>query len=213
MTTANNLMLLKEYRLFQTKNNFIVESVDAGFQAITLKGKLQEAEALNHNERWYPMPILEREIENFKVLIKENRSLGELDHPDNATVNLANVSHIIRELWWEGKEVWGRIELLNGQDPYGTPSGRILESLVRRGVTLGISSRGVGSTKADADGREVVQSDYQLITWDFVSNPSTHNAFMMKENRTYQTSRILKPEEKEKMKYEKLNRVLDGFIL
>jgi len=209
---TDNKYLLKECRLFVTKNNFLVEHVDPGFERIIMKGKLQEAEAMNHNERWYPMEILEREVEQFNQLIKEGRSVGELDHPDNAIVNLANASHIIKELWWQGKELWGRVELLNGPEPYSTPSGRILEALVRRGVTLGISSRGIGSTRQDNEGREIVQPDYQLITWDFVSNPSTKQAFMLKENRYYQISKPLTIEEKEELKYVKLNSVLSKIL-
>jgi hypothetical protein len=209
---SDNKYLLKECRLFHTKNNFIVEHVDPGFEKIIMKGKLQEAEAMNHNERWYPMEILEREVDQFNQLIKEGRSVGELDHPDNAIVNLANASHIIRELWWQGKELWGRVELLNGPEPYSTPSGRILEALVRRGVTLGISSRGIGSTQQDEQGREVVQPDYQLITWDFVSNPSTKQAFMLKENRYYQISKKLTVEEANKLKYVKLNNTLSRIL-
>lgn len=209
-------LLLKEFRLWQTKNKLILEDVQldngSGFQKIIMKGKLQEAEALNQNERFYPMWILEREVEEFKKLIEENRSLGELDHPDNAIVNLINVSHIVREVWWEGKQVWGRIELLNGPDPYGTPSGRILEALVRRGVTLGISSRGIGSTERNSEGYEVVQSDYQLITWDFVSNPSTHGAFLMKEGYA-RYSRGLKSSEQEFAKQNKVNRILDKILI
>jgi hypothetical protein len=209
-------LLLKEFRLWQTKNQLILEDVQldngSGFQKIIMKGKLQEAEALNQNERFYPMWILEREVEEFKKLIEENRSLGELDHPDNAIVNLVNVSHIVREVWWEGKQVWGRIELLNGPDPYGTPSGRILEALVRRGVTLGISSRGIGSTERNSEGYEVVQSDYQLITWDFVSNPSTHGAFLMKEGYA-RYSRGLKSSEQEFAKQNKVNRILDKILI
>jgi uncharacterized protein YacL (UPF0231 family) len=176
-------------------------------KGIYLDSRFVKAESVPYNGNVYCVTV-----PNKTWLMKYNNKINwthNCDHPDNAIVNLANVSHIIRELWWKGKEVWGRIELLNGPDPYGTPSGRILESLVRRGVTLGISSRGIGSTKTDSEGREIVQPDYQLITWDFVSNPSTHNAFMLKENRTYKTSRSLTTEERNKLKYEKLNNVLN----
>lgn len=207
--------LLREYRMWNTKNNFIIEDVDSQMQKMYLKGKAQEGEALNQNERFYPMWILEREVEEFKKVIAENRSLGELDHPDNAVINLVNVSHLIKELWWEGKVLMMRMEVLNGPDSMGTPSGRILETLVRRGVTIGVSSRGVGSTERNEDGYEVVQPDYQLITWDVVSNPSTHKAFMMKEgvmSKVSKTSRILTAEEADIMKYDKLNKVLRKII-
>ena len=118
--------------------------------------------------------ILEREVRNYQKFIAENRALGECDHPDSSVVELKNASHIVREAYMEGDVCYGVVELLN------TPSGKILQSLVESGVTLGISSRGVGSTKRKGD-VDVVQDDFQLICWDFVSEPSTPGAFMMKE--------------------------------
>lgn len=205
-----NKLLLKEIRLWNTQN-FIIEDASEGFQKIFMKGKLQEAEALNQNERYYPQWILEREVENFQKKIVEKRSTGELDHPADAVVSLAKVSHIIREIWWQGKEVWGRVEVFNGPDPYGTGSGRIIETLCRRGVTLGISSRGVGSTERDHEGREVVQSDYQLITWDFVSDPSTYGAFLVKEGYSG-LSRPLTLDENKLIKNEKVRQVLSKIL-
>jgi len=121
--------------------------------------------------------ILEREIRNYQKFIAENRALGELDHPDSSVVNLKNVSHIIKEAYLEGDVVYGSVEILD------TPSGKILQSLVESGVKLGISSRGVGSTKKQGD-YQVVQDDFQLICWDYVSEPSTPGAFMMAEGKT-----------------------------
>ena len=139
-----------------------------------MKGILQKAETLNQNGRVYPKAILEREIRNYQKFIKENRALGELDHPDSSVVELKNASHNIKEAYMEGNIVYGVVEILN------TPSGQILQSLVESGVTLGISSRGVGSTKSQGD-MQIVQDDFQLICWDFVSEPSTPGAFMMRE--------------------------------
>lgn len=214
-----NKQLLRDYRLWKSSESLILEDVDNlgdGFTKLWLKGKAQEAEALNQNERFYPMWILEREVEEFKKnFIDENRAWGELDHPDNAVVNLANVCHIIRELWWEGKTLMMRIEILNGPDPMGTPSGRIVETLIRRGGMLGVSSRGVGSTERNTDGYEVVQPDYQLITWDIVSNPSTHKAFVLKEGimrKVSKSSRILTANEEELIKYDKVNRILHRIV-
>jgi len=141
-----------------------------------MKGILQKSETVNQNGRIYPKPILEREIRNYQKFIKENRALGELDHPDSSVVELKNASHIIREAYMEGDVVYGSVEVLN------TPSGKILQSLVESGVTLGISSRGVGSTRSDGE-YQIVQDDFQLICWDFVSEPSTPGAFMMKEGK------------------------------
>jgi hypothetical protein len=143
---------------------------------IVMKGILQKANTLNQNGRVYPKPILERELRNYQKFIKENRALGECDHPNESVVELKKVSHIIREAWMDGDVVYGRVELLD------TPCGKILQSLVESGVTLGISSRGVGSTKKDGD-RQVVQDDFQLICWDFVAEPSTPGAFMMAEGK------------------------------
>jgi hypothetical protein len=120
--------------------------------------------------------LLEREVRNYQKFIIENRALGELDHPDSSVVNLKNVSHIIREAYLENGVVYGTAEILE------TPSGKILQSLVESGVKLGISSRGVGSTKKQGD-YHIVQDDFQLICWDYVSEPSTPGAFMIPEGK------------------------------
>lgn len=149
-----------------------------------LKGILQKADTLNQNGRIYPLNILEREVRNYQKFIIENRALGELDHPEDSVINLKNVSHIIREAYIEKGVVYGTTELLN------TPSGKILQSLVDSKVKLGISSRGVGSTRKDGD-YHVVQDDFQLICWDYVSEPSTPGAFMIPEGKRL-TERDLK---------------------
>jgi hypothetical protein len=154
----------------------IKESRDSNDGKVVMKGVLQKAETLNQNGRVYPRAILEREVRNYQKFIKENRALGECDHPDSSVVELKNVSHIVREAYMDGDVVYGEVELLD------TPCGKILQNLVDAGVTLGISSRGVGSTTNDGD-RQIVQDDFQLICWDYVSEPSTPGAFMMKEGR------------------------------
>ena len=169
--------LITECMNFDYDKDLIKEAKDLG-KPLMMKGILQKAETLNQNGRVYPRAILEREIRNYQKFIKENRALGELDHPDSSVVELKNSSHIIREAHMEGNVVYGTVEILN------TPSGQILQSLVESGVTLGISSRGVGSTKTQGD-LQIVQDDFQLICWDFVSEPSTPGAFMMKENKQY----------------------------
>ncbi len=148
-----------------------------------MKGILQKADTLNQNGRVYPRVILEREVRNYQKFIKENRALGELDHPDSSVVELKNASHIIREAHMEGNICYGTVEILN------TPSGKILQSLVESGVTLGISSRGVGSTQPQGE-LQIVQDDFQLICWDFVSEPSTPGAFMMKEGREISSKQL-----------------------
>ncbi len=144
---------------------------------IFLTGILQRADTRNGNGRVYPDKVLRREMENYQKLVKENRAIGELDHPDDSVINLKNASHLITETWWDGDTVMGKVKLLE------TPSGKILESLVKSGVKLGISSRGLGSVEEihEGDGHEPivkVQPDFELIAFDFVSNPSTHGAFM-----------------------------------
>jgi hypothetical protein len=139
-----------------------------------LSGKLQEADVQNGNGRIYPHRVLMREMKNYQKLVKESRALGELDHPDDSVINLKNASHMVTEVWWDDKNVMGKVKVLN------TPSGQILRSLVESGVKLGISSRGMGSV-SEAQGQTIVEDDFQLICFDFVSEPSTPNAFMMKE--------------------------------
>ena len=173
---SSNLKLLTEWRPFEYTKEMIQESRESNGGKIILKGVLQKADTLNQNGRVYPRPILEREIRNYQKFIAENRALGECDHPDSSVVELKNASHIIREAYMEDDVCMGTVELLD------TPSGKILQSLVESGVTLGISSRGVGSTKAEGD-YDIVQDDFQLICWDFVSEPSTPGAFMMREGK------------------------------
>ena len=174
--------LLTEWTNFDYDVNLIKEQKLAG-KPLMMKGILQKAETLNQNGRVYPRVILEREIRNYQKFIKENRALGELDHPDSSVVELKNASHIIREAHMEGNIVYGTVEILN------TPSGQVLQSLVESGVTLGISSRGVGSTKSQGS-TQIVQDDFQLICWDFVSEPSTPGAFMMRESKEFNSNQL-----------------------
>jgi len=143
-----------------------------------LSGKLQEADIQNGNGRVYPHSVLMREMKNYAKLVKEKRALGELDHPEDSVINLKNASHMITEVWWDNKSVMGKVKVLN------TPSGKILQELVGDGVKLGISSRGMGSVTESA-GQTVVEDDFQLICFDFVSEPSTPNAFMMQEAKNF----------------------------
>ncbi len=166
--------LLTDWTPFEYTPDMINESREENGGKIVMKGVLQKAETLNQNGRVYPSAILSREVRNYQKFIKENRALGECDHPDSSVVELKNVSHIVRDAYMDGDICYGSVELLD------TPAGKILQSLVEAGVTLGISSRGVGSTKRDGD-YQVVQDDFQLICWDFVSEPSTPGAFMMSE--------------------------------
>ena len=137
-------------------------------------GVLQRANAKNQNGRVYPREILERESDKYTAsFVKQKRAMGELDHPESSVVNLQNVSHNVTEMHWEGQNLVGTVEVL------GTPSGNILKELFKAGIKLGISSRGMGSVEPmqEGDGQQVGQ-DFELIAFDFVSNPSTHGAFL-----------------------------------
>jgi len=178
-----NLKLLNSYEVFDYTPAMIKESRDQNGGKVVMKGILQKADTLNQNGRIYPISVLEREVRNYQKFIVENRALGELDHPDSSVVNLKNVSHVIKEAYLDKGVVYGTVELLD------TPSGKILQSLVESGVKLGISSRGVGSTKKQGD-YHVVQDDFQLICWDYVSEPSTPGAFMLPEGKTIKSHEL-----------------------
>ncbi len=166
--------------------NILTESKQDSNKLI-VKGVVQRADAFNQNGRRYPKHILERECKRYQeVEIKQKRAMGELDHPDSSVVNLRNVSHNITSLEWKGNDLIATIEVLN------TPSGNILKELFKAGITLGISSRGMGSVKQISEYSDEVeiQEDFQLLCWDFVSDPSTHEAFMYpnKENRNIKST-------------------------
>lgn len=138
-----------------------------------VEGVLQRAGAKNQNGRVYDKAILEREADKYlKEFVKNGNAFGELDHPESAVVSLKNASHVVKDLWWDGDELKGKIELLN------TPAGNIVKEIIKGGHTIGISSRGTGSVQQTNEGTLEVQPDFELVCWDFVSNPSTHGAFM-----------------------------------
>jgi len=161
---------------------------------VFLSGILQKADTKNGNGRVYPLKVLKREIENYEKLVKEKRAIGELDHPDDSVINLKNASHLVTETWWDGDTVMGKVKLLE------TPSGKILASLVKSGVKLGISSRGLGSVKEEG-GKTVVEDDFCLICFDFVSEPSTPEAYM--------TPRMHEGQEDGLTKADRINRMLN----
>jgi len=163
-----------------------------------LTGVMQRAEAKNGNGRRYPRDVLRREVENYQKLVRDRRAVGELDHPDSDVVNLKNSSHIVTEIWWDGDDVKGKVQILS------TPSGQILRNLIESGVKLGISSRGLGSVSQGNAGDSVVQDDFQLICFDFVSEPSTTGAFMVKEGK--------KRENNISTKADRINRALNDIL-
>ena len=138
-----------------------------------VEGVMQRAVSENQNGRVYKKEILEREAEKYvKEFVKRGNAFGELDHPESPIVSLKNASHIVKELYWKGNDLMGRVELLN------TPSGNIVKEIIKAGHTIGISSRGTGAVQQTNEGTLEVQPDFELVCWDFVSNPSTHGAFM-----------------------------------
>jgi len=172
--------LLVDIIPFSITPNQLNESMSKNNGRLIVEGVLQRSEAENQNGRIYPTEILKREVKKYMGReVKENRAFGELDHPDASVIELKNTSHIIRDIWWEGNDVIGKVEILK------TPSGNILKELLEAGCTVGISSRGLGSVKESSDnGTVTVDADFDLICWDFVSNPSTHGAFMRPVNES-----------------------------
>ena len=168
--------LIVDYLPFEIKQEQITESMKENDGKLVVRGVLQRAEAKNQNGRIYPKEVLVREAKKYhKEFIKQSRAMGELDHPESSVVNLTNVSHNIKEMHWEGDNLLGTVEVLR------TPSGNILTELFKSGIKLGISSRGMGSVETVSEAGEQsqeVQPDFELIAFDFVSNPSTHGAFM-----------------------------------
>jgi hypothetical protein len=177
-------VLLREFYEMSSDDSLLTEAdkkrINEG--EVIMAGVMQRADAENGNGRVYPEDILRREVQNYKKIVGENRALGELDHPDSSVVELKNASHIVTEIEMRGKDVIGKVKVLD------TPAGRILKDLIRGGVKLGISSRGLGSVKSSS-GRNLVQEDFQLICFDFVSDPSTVGAFMIAEGKSH-TSNI-----------------------
>lgn len=164
--------LLINTMAFEPQKQSLNEAL-SGSGPFTVKGILQRAEAKNQNGRVYPYQTLLREAQKYTDnFIRERRALGELDHPDSQVVNLKNASHNVIEMHWEDKDLMGTVEVLS------TPSGNILKELFRSNIRLGISSRGLGTIKTVSEGVDQVQDDFELIAFDFVSNPSTRGAFM-----------------------------------
>jgi len=172
--------LLVEYTTFEVTPQQVNESLTKNDGRLIVNGVLQRAEAKNQNGRIYPKETLMREAQKYaEGFISEKRALGELDHPDSSVVNLNNVSHNVLDMNWRGDDLVGTVEVL------GTPSGNILKELFKAGIRLGISSRGMGSVKEvmrEGDNTLEVQPDFELIAFDFVSNPSTHGAFLSPVN-------------------------------
>ena len=194
--------LLIEYSIFTPKITQLTEGVK-GARNLIVEGVVQRADSKNQNGRVYPKHILEKEVEKYVATsIAENRALGELDHPESTVINLKNVSHNIKSLWWEGDDLMGKIEILP------TPSGNILRELFANNITVGISSRGMGSVQPLGEGTVEVQDDFELLAWDFVSTPSTQGAFM----RPVGLSESYNPNTTDISKYAKINSIISDII-
>ena len=163
--------LLIETQPLKFSPNSLNENVSKENGNLVVEGILATCEVKNGNGRYYARDLWEREMKKYTDLIKERRSLGELDHPESQVINLQNVSHLVTEYKWDGDNIMGKIEILP------TPAGNILKELIKNGVTVGVSSRGMGSLEQRGDIMEV-QDDFELLCWDFVSTPSNPGSFM-----------------------------------
>jgi hypothetical protein len=195
--------LLVDCITFNVSTDMINESMEKNNGRLLVKGVLQRADAKNQNGRVYPKNILMREAKKYAdINIKERRALGELDHPDSSVVNLNNVSHNVTEMHWDENDLIGTVEVLS------TPSGNILKELFKCGIKLGISSRGLGSVKQLGEAQVEVQDDFELIAFDFVSNPSTQGAFLkpMQMHESF-NSGLITPG-----KYDKINYIITNIL-
>ena len=163
--------VLVETQLFKPKGLMLSEGKMSDRGNPMVEGILATAEVKNGNGRYYSKELWKREIDKYMQSVKENRALGELDHPESSVINLKNVSHNIKDMWWDGDQVMGKIEILP------TPSGNILKALIENGITCGVSSRGMGSLE-EKNGVLEVQDDFELLCWDFVSTPSNPGSYM-----------------------------------
>ena len=185
-----NKQLLIETRYFNPSPVRLLEGQGNGGN-VFVEGILATVEERNGNGRYYPRELWEREIDKFseKINQRSTETCGELDHPDSQIINLKNASHAIRKIWWDGDKIMGQIEIFSDMGEKGTPSGRIFGALIKNGLLVGVSSRGMGSLKQVGEIMEV-QDDFELLCWDAVSNPSNKNSWMsptpLNESRTTQ---------------------------
>ena len=164
--------LLIETHTIKISSSQLTENVSKESGNLLVEGILATAEVKNGNGRYYSKDLWDREMDKYNELIEQRRSMGELDHPESTVINLKNVSHLISEYWWDGDNVMGKIEVLP------TPSGNILKELIKSGITVGVSSRGMGSLEENREGVLEVQDDFELLCWDFVSTPSNPGSYM-----------------------------------
>ena len=188
MSNNNTKKLLTE--IFQVNYDASkFASALANDEPIILDGIIQRANIKNNNNRIYPKEVLEREINRYmKEFVKENRALGELDHPERDVVEYKTASHRINDIWWKGDDVWAKIEILSGKF---FPCANILRGCLKNNIPIGFSSRGYGSEVQISHETFEVEDDYVLTCWDAVSNPSTKGAFgMIAESTGARVSRV-----------------------
>lgn len=190
--------VLIETTPFQLTKNKLTENTNPTTGNPIVEGVLATAEVKNGNGRYYAKDLWEREIDKYQEIVKENRATGELDHPDSSIINLKNVSHIIREIRWDGDHIIGKIEILP------TVSGNILKALIENNVLVGVSSRGMGSLKPLGEGTMEVQDDFELVCWDFVSTPSNPGSYMHLVNEGKKPNNI--------NKYSKVNSIITEIL-
>ena len=192
--------ILIETQTFSPKNPFKLTEGKSSTGNLLVEGVLATAEIKNGNGRYYSRDLWEREINKYIDSVKHNRALGELDHPDSQIINLKNVSHNIKKIWWNGDDIIGTIEILP------TPSGNILEALFRNGIPVGVSSRGMGSLKQMGEILEV-QDDFELLCWDFVSTPSNPGSYMKESSRINESKNNLNIKN-----YQKVNSIITDIL-
>ena len=196
--------VLIEYITFQPLPQQLQEARMTGGKNLIVSGKMQSANKPNANRRIYSKEILEREVDKYvKGPVAENRALGELDHPESSIINLKNVSHNIRRVWWDGDDLFGEFEILP------TPSGNILKELFLNNINVGVSSRALGSVSPLGEGLVQVEEDLELICWDFVSTPSTYGAYVKPVglNESFNAESIVNAS-----KYSKVNELVSQII-
>lgn len=189
MNNLDNKYIISEFLAIDPDVQNIKEAIEKN-QPIIVPCILQKANSLNRNGRVYPFDILKREVNKYQELVTERSAMGELDHPDSAVISLANVSHIIIEMSWKGETLHGKIQIAD------TPAGDTVKGLLKSGIKLGISSRGVGSVKKNREGQDVVQEDFELIGFDIVSSPSTPGAYLFKESKQWGMKKLIDSDQK-----------------
>jgi hypothetical protein len=203
----------KDNRHFVNEVNKLTEGRPIIEEPLVVYAVMQKYGVENRNERVYPESILKKEVENYLKLIKEKRALGEADHPESSIVAVSRISHNVIDLWWEGNVLMGKLEII--MSPGFVNQGIIscegdrVANYLRKGLKIGVSSRGVGSLEKEG-GKNVVQDDYELICWDIVTSPSTPGSWIYSDEPTREQQMS---ESKNKKDSDILKDKLNNFLL